>query len=113
MTARYPSKTASISAVSSLLNPRTARPGSVGAYALSSNAGSHRRLGKYWKRIHSTGVHIIWIYYLVAYSEMLFEPELQLVGAVVVPLLLAARAIRILAWMKSRPKFAALNWPSP
>jgi hypothetical protein len=51
---------------------------------------------------HSTSVHIMWIYYLVAYSEMLFEPELQLVGAVVVPLLLAALAIRVLSWIKSR-----------
>lgn len=65
--------------------------------AFSSNGGSMKQLGIWWKRIHTTGVHIIWIYYLVAYSQMLFEPELRLFGLVVVPLLLGALAIRVAA----------------
>jgi methionine sulfoxide reductase heme-binding subunit len=70
--------------------------------AFSSNTNSIQRLGKWWKRIHTTGTHIIWIYYLVAYSQMLFEPELRAVGMTVLPLLLAALAIRIMAWRKTR-----------
>jgi methionine sulfoxide reductase heme-binding subunit len=68
--------------------------------AFSSNSNSIKQLGKWWKRIHTTGTHIIGVYYLVAYAEMLFEPEMRLVGIVAVPLILGAGVIRVVAWRK-------------
>jgi methionine sulfoxide reductase heme-binding subunit len=70
--------------------------------AFSSNTGSIKRLGLWWKRIHTMGVNIIWVYYMVAYTQMLFEPELRLVGITVIPLLLAALGIRLMAWQKTQ-----------
>jgi methionine sulfoxide reductase heme-binding subunit len=72
--------------------------------AFSSNTNSIKRLGKWWKRIHTVGIHVIWIYYLVAYVQMVLEPELRHIGLVVVPLILAALAIRIAAWSKGRKR---------
>jgi methionine sulfoxide reductase heme-binding subunit len=65
--------------------------------AFSSNSGSMKRLGIWWKRIHSVGVHVIWVYYLVAYTQMLFEPELRVFGLIVIPLLLGGLAMRLAA----------------
>jgi methionine sulfoxide reductase heme-binding subunit len=72
--------------------------------AFSSNAASIKQLGKWWARIHRAGIHLIWIYYLVAYAQMLFESELRTLGAAVAPLLLAASAIRFAAWQKIRSR---------
>jgi methionine sulfoxide reductase heme-binding subunit len=91
-----------------LNQPESIDPGPLGIIgfsfiylmAFSSNANSIKQLGKWWKRIHTTGTHIIWLYYLVAYTQMLFEPELRIFGIVFIPLLLAALVIRILAWRK-------------
>jgi len=70
--------------------------------AFSSNADSMRRLGIWWKRLHAVGTQIVYLYFLVGYVTILFEPELRPIGVVVVPLLLAALAVRIAAWRKAR-----------
>lgn len=92
-----------------LRTPGSIDPGPIGILgfafiylmAFSSNSNSIKQLGKWWKRIHTTGTHIIWVYYLVAYSEMLAEPELRPVGIVAVPLMLGAAVMRLAAWRKS------------
>lgn len=66
--------------------------------AFSSNPHSMKTLGVWWKRVHGVGVQIIFLYYLAAYGQMLFEPELRPVGLVVVPLLSAALGVRLAAW---------------
>ena len=70
--------------------------------AFSSNTNSIKQLGRWWKRIHTVGVNVIWIYYLVAYTQMLFEPELRPVGIVVLPLLIAALVIRLVPWQQRK-----------
>ncbi len=100
-----------------LAQPESVDPGPLGIIgfsmiylmAFSSNSGSMKRLGKYWKRIHTAGVHVIWMYYLVAYSQMLFEPELRIVGAVVVPLLVGALIVRLMAWSKKPGRLSTLK----
>jgi methionine sulfoxide reductase heme-binding subunit len=97
--------------------PGSVDPGPIGIFgyamiyfmAFSSNSGSIRRLGRWWKRVHTAGVHVIWIYYLVAYMQMVFEPELCSLGLVIAPLIFAAGVVRLVAWLKikKRPTGAA------
>jgi DMSO/TMAO reductase YedYZ heme-binding membrane subunit len=70
--------------------------------AFSSNPGSIKQLGRWWHRLHAAGVQIVFLYYLVGYASMVFEPELRPLGLTVVPLLLAALALRIAAWRTRR-----------
>jgi sulfoxide reductase heme-binding subunit YedZ len=65
--------------------------------AFSSNPGSMKQLGRWWHRLHAAGVQIVFLYYLVAYASMMFEPELRPLGLTVVSLLLAALAVRVAA----------------
>ncbi|MFO6445936.1 hypothetical protein ACLBKU_02205 [Erythrobacter sp. NE805] len=68
--------------------------------AFSSNAASMKRLGQWWHRLHAVGVQVVFLYYLSGYASMLFEPEMRALGLAVVPMLLAALAVRIAAWRK-------------
>lgn len=70
--------------------------------AFSSNPGSMKQLGRWWHRLHTAGVQIVFLYYLVGYASMVFEPELRPLGLTVVPLLLAALGVRIAAWRARR-----------
>ena len=90
--------------------PGSIDPGPIGIFgyamiylmAFSSNSGSIKQLGRWWKRIHTTGVHVIWIYYLVAYTQMVFEPALRHLGLIITPLVIGAGLIRLIAWLRIR-----------
>ncbi len=70
--------------------------------AATSNTASMRRLGRWWKRIHTAGIHWIWIIFTFSYFGRLFDPELRIQGALLFPLCLAALGLRIWAWRKGK-----------
>ncbi|MCX7282557.1 MAG: hypothetical protein NTX28_00665 [Novosphingobium sp.] len=77
-------------------------PGSV-AYAfmvlmaLTSNRAAMRALGRNWKRLHSTGIHVIWLIFMLAYAKRIPAPETRAIGTVMTALALSALMVRLLA----------------
>ena len=65
------------------------------AMALTSNDAAMRALGKNWKRLHTVGIHYIWLIFTLAYAGRIFEPGTRVEGLIAVPLALAALGLRI------------------
>ncbi|MEI9850064.1 MAG: GFA family protein [Sphingomonas sp.] len=65
------------------------------AMAATSNDASMRALGRNWKRLHTTGIWLIWFIFTVSYSGRIFKPGTLLLGGVMTALLAAAALIRI------------------
>lgn len=68
--------------------------------ALTSNDASQRAMGRWWKRLHTVGLHYTWLIFLISYGGRAFheDPAYHIEGRVFAPLLLAALAIRL--WAK-------------
>lgn len=67
------------------------------AMALTSNGAAMRALGRNWKRLHTTGIHVIWLIYTLAYAKRIPAAETRAIGLVMTTLALAALALRIAA----------------
>ncbi|NML93616.1 hypothetical protein [Novosphingobium olei] len=67
------------------------------AMALTSNDAAMRALGRNWKRLHATGIHVIWLIFTLAYAKRIPVPETRQVGLVMTILALAALLARVLA----------------
>lgn len=78
--------------------------GLIYVMAATSNAASMRALGRWWKRIHSFGIHWIWFIFTFSYFGRLFDPERWTQGALLFPLCLAALGLRLLAWRRRRAR---------
>ncbi len=82
--------------------------GGGGAYvmlylmALTSNDASQRALGKWWKRLHTLGIHWIWFIFTFSYFGRIFDAERWMQGAVLFPVCIAALGLRLAAWAKAR-----------
>ncbi len=70
--------------------------------ALTSNDGSRKALGRWWKRIHSVGIHWIWFIFTFSYFGRLFDPGRAAQGAVLFPLCLAALGLRLWVFLRQR-----------
>ena len=68
--------------------------------AATSNAWSVRALGRWWKRLHSLGIHWLWFIFTFTYFGRLLDPESFERGIVQFILCLAALAVRLIAWRK-------------
>lgn len=90
----------------------------MGAYALifimaaTSNDGSMRRLGKWWKRLHLFGLHYIWFIFFAGrvLRALGDDPSYHLAASVSALVLLAALAIRVAAspaWRRARARSVA------
>ncbi|MBK9002611.1 MAG: hypothetical protein IPM67_03980 [Sphingomonadales bacterium] len=68
--------------------------------ALTSNDAAQRAMGRWWKRLHSVGLHYTWLIFLISYGSRAFheDPAYHIEGRLFAPLLLAALAIRL--WPK-------------
>lgn len=75
--------------------------------ALTSNDAAVRMLGRNWKRLHTIGIHYIWLVYTLAYTGRLLDPATMAEGVYGVGLALLALAIRVLAWRKGRKREVA------
>ena len=78
------------------------------AMALTSTAAAQRAMGRWWKRLHRTGIHYLWFIFAQSYVGRIFDPERMEIGLVFAPLAFAAAGIRLAAWLKSPRKREAL-----
>jgi DMSO/TMAO reductase YedYZ heme-binding membrane subunit len=72
--------------------------------AATSNTASMRALGRWWKHIHTAGIHWIWFVFTFSYFGRLFDPERWTQGAVLLPFCLGALGLRIWAWRRASAK---------
>lgn len=77
------------------------------AMALTSNNAAMRALGRNWKRLHTTGSHVIWLIFTLAYAKRIPMPETRAIGLTMTTLALMALLVRVLAYRRrSTPAFA-------
>lgn len=77
------------------------------AMALTSNNAAMRALGRNWKRLHTTGIHVIWLIFTLAYAKRIPMPETRAIGLAMTTLALLALLLRVLAYRRrSTPAFA-------
>lgn len=72
------------------------------AMAATSNQPAMRALGRNWKRLHTTGIHVIWLIFTLAYAKRIPDMETRAIGITMTTLALAALSIRVLA-RRQRP----------
>jgi len=65
------------------------------AMALTSNDAAQRRLGRNWKRLHATGMWVLWVIFAVGYVRGAFKPDPWPLAAVLAVLLIGAALLRI------------------
>lgn len=72
--------------------------------ALTSSNAAMRRLGRWWKRIHTLGIHYIWLIFTASYtlSALGDDPQYFLASRSLMTVMLLALAIRLLARRKKR-----------
>lgn len=77
------------------------------AMALTSSSAAMRALGRNWKRLHTTGIHVIWLIFTLAYAKRIPMPETRAIGLTMTTLTLMALLVRVLAYRRrSTPAFA-------
>ncbi len=72
------------------------------AMALTSSDRAMRALGRSWKRLHTLGIHWLWLIFLASYGSRLFKPEQLVSGVLGTSLALGALALRIAARRKAQ-----------
>lgn len=77
------------------------------AMALTSSNSAMRAMGRNWKRLHTAGIHVIWLIFTLAYAKRIPVPETRAIGLTMTTLALAALIVRIAARRRrSAPAFA-------
>lgn len=74
----------------------------VGLLALTSSDAAMRALGRNWRRLHTIGVHYIWLIFTLAYAGRLANPATLPEALYGVSLCLTALAVRLLARRQTR-----------
>ena len=59
-----------------------------------------RKLGRNWKRLHSLGIHYLWLIFTLAYAVRILDVETRVEGVIGTALALAALGLRIAARRK-------------
>ncbi|MCB2061808.1 MAG: hypothetical protein R3E09_16935 [Novosphingobium sp.] len=72
------------------------------AMALTSNRASMKALGKNWKRLHSLGIHYLWLIFAFDYISRSFSPETWAMDLAFSAIALGALGLRIAARRKGR-----------
>ncbi|WP_374587926.1 hypothetical protein [Novosphingobium sp.] len=70
--------------------------------ATTSNDTAMRALGRNWKRLHTFGIHTLWLIFTLSYSLRLLDPDTRPEAIYGVTLCLAALALRIAARSKTK-----------
>ena len=70
------------------------------AMAATSTDAAMRKLGRNWKRLHSVGIHYLWLIFTLTYAVRTLDPETQIEGVVGTALALGALGLRIAARRK-------------
>jgi len=71
--------------------------GMIYLMALTSTDGWQRRLGRWWRRLHSVGIYYIWFIFTASYAGRAFgdDPDKRIVGIIFGIVLIAALALRL------------------
>ena len=85
----------------SLLAPGAVAYLAILAMALTSSDAAMKALGANWKRLHRTGIHVIWLVFTLAYAKRIPEAETLITGLVGTALCLLAAGLRLAAWRKA------------
>lgn len=94
--------------------PLSSLIGGALAYALiylmatTSNTASMRAMGRWWKRMHSIGIHYIWLIFTAAYAGRAVhaDPAYHLEGRICLILMLTALAFRLSVRFSARGRLA-------
>ena len=70
------------------------------AMAATSTDAAMRKLGRNWKRLHSLGIHYLWLIFTLAYAVRILDVETRVEGVIGTALALAALGLRIAARRK-------------
>ena len=72
--------------------------------ALTSTNAAQRRLGRWWKRIHSFGIHYVWFIFTASYTLRALgdDPRYYPEGWSLMVVMFVALGVRVLAWRKKR-----------
>lgn len=65
------------------------------AMAATSNDAAMRRLGRNWKRLHTTGMWLLWFVFTFSYTGRIGDPDAYRIGYAMAPLFWAAALIRV------------------
>jgi DMSO/TMAO reductase YedYZ heme-binding membrane subunit len=85
-----------------LLAPGAVAYGALLAMAVTSSDAAMKALGANWKRLHRTGIHVIWLVFTLAYAKRIPVEETMVTGLVGTTLCLLAAGLRFAAWRKTR-----------
>ena len=72
------------------------------AMALTSNRTAMMTLGKNWKRLHSIGIHYLWLIFAFDYISRSFRPETRVMDIAFSAIALGALGLRIAARRKGK-----------
>lgn len=72
------------------------------AMALTSSDGAMRALGRNWKRLHTFGIHTIWLIFTLAYAGRIGEAATRTEGVIATALAMSALILRLAARRRSR-----------
>ncbi|RQW44064.1 hypothetical protein [Novosphingobium sp. LASN5T] len=72
------------------------------AMALTSTDAAMRRLGRWWKRLHTVGIHWLWFIFAFSYVGRIARPETRMIGLIGGGIAIAALGLRIAARVKTR-----------
>ncbi len=65
------------------------------AMALTSNDAAQRRMGRNWKRLHTTGMWVLWVIFAVGYVRGTFKPDAWPLAPVLAVLLVGTALLRV------------------
>lgn len=74
----------------------------IAVLALTSNDAAMRALGKNWKRLHTIGIHYIWLIFTLAYVRRLANPATLPEALYGTALCLIALGVRLIAVRQTR-----------
>lgn len=74
----------------------------IALMALTSNDRSVKALGRNWTRLHTVGIHYVWLIFVLTYAPRLAEPEKLWIGVFGTGFAVAALGIRLAARFKPR-----------
>lgn len=65
------------------------------AMALTSNDASQRALGRNWKRLHATGMWVLWVIFTTGYVRGMFKPGMLVFAGALSLVLIGSALLRI------------------
>ena len=77
--------------------------------AFTSNQTAMKAMGKWWKRLHRTGIHYIWFIFFQSYAGRIFIDDTRVEGVLLTTVALIAAGIRFTAWWKGRQRKQAAS----